>query len=65
MKQEYKFPSVGITANQMLEKMGVKTIQKFDKKYLVYNRKLIPRPPIEKLEEVLNRDFGIKITYTE
>lgn len=59
----YTFPSTGITLNQILEKIGVRTEQRDGKKYLIHNCREIPRPPHDKIEEILKRDFNITILY--
>lgn len=62
-RKNYSFPSSGISLNKILLKCGIKTEERKGKKFLVYGAVEIPRPPCDKVEEVLADRFNIHIQY--
>ena len=62
---QYTFKTTGISANEMLLAMGIKTIEKDGKKFLSYNGIETPRPPAIHLEDKLLAVFGIEIIYKD
>lgn len=61
----YTFSETGISLNQILSNIGILTIEKAGKKYLQFEGKEIPRPPVQYVEKQVKEHFGIDITYTK
>lgn len=61
----YKFSRTAVTLNQLLTACGIETKKIDGKNYLVYNSIWVPRPPHDKVEEVLKKHFDITIKYID